>query len=65
MTNEVTIGQGNLQGYELYDLVALNENELAVVIMVGSERLKVINQLENIKEVSPQEMQGKRNYLSG
>lgn len=43
MSSEVTTGYGNLQGYELYDLVALSDQEYAVVIHVGSEKLKVID----------------------
>ena len=51
-------------GYELYDLVALNENECAVVIMVGAQRLRVINHLDKVKDIHPQELQGKRNGQS-
>jgi hypothetical protein len=35
MSNEVAAGHGNLGGYELYDCVSLNENEVAVVIQVN------------------------------
>ena len=38
-------------GYELYDLVVLSENECAVVIAVGAEKLRVINHMDIVKEV--------------
>lgn len=64
MSSEVTTGHGDLLGYELYDLVALNENECAVVIMVGAEQLRVINHMGVVKDVSPMELRGKRNTFS-
>ena len=51
MSTEVTTGQGNLQGYELYDLVALSESEMAVVVLVGAEKLRVINNTGIVKDV--------------
>lgn len=47
----MTSGQGHLQGYELYDLVALSESEMAVVVGVGAEKLKIITNADAIKEV--------------
>ena len=41
MSNEVATGYGHLNGYELYDLVAVNQSETAVVVQVGGEKLKV------------------------
>jgi transcription elongation factor SPT5 len=64
MSSEVTTGYGNLMGYELYDLVALSENECAVVIVVGTEKLRVINHMGNVRDVLPQELLGKRNTFS-
>jgi transcription elongation factor len=64
MSTEVTVGLGNLMGYELYDLVMLNENESAVVIGVGAEKLKVVNHMDIVKEIFPQEVQAKRNLQS-
>lgn len=64
MSTEVAVGYGNLMGYELYDLVFLNENESAVIISVGAEKLKVINHLNIVKDVFPQEIQSKRNVQS-
>jgi transcription elongation factor SPT5 len=64
VSNEVTTGLGSLMGYELYDLVALSDNECAVVIFVGSEKLTVKNHLDLVKDVYPQELQGKRNSQS-
>lgn len=64
MTNEVASGLGNLMGYELYDLVSLNDNESAVVINVGLEKLQVINHLEHVKYIFPQEIRQKMNILS-
>jgi len=64
MSSEVTTGYGNLQGYELYDLVALNDHDYAVVIHVGSEKLKVIDNQGNCSDLLPSELKGKRNTLS-
>ena len=43
ITNEVTVGLSSINGYELYDLVILNQNETAVVVFVGTEQLNVMN----------------------
>lgn len=59
VTSEVTTGLHNLQGYELYDLVILNANEVGVVIFVGTEHLNVITQNEVVKNVRPIEIRGK------
>jgi transcription elongation factor len=64
ITSEVSTGQGNLMGYELFDLVALNDNEIAIVLKVGSEKLFVMNHLGSTKHVLPLELQGKRNTQS-
>jgi len=42
-TTEVASALSSLQGYELYDLVVISQNESAVVTVVGSEYLTVIN----------------------
>ena len=39
-----------MHSYELYDLVALNNNEAAVVIAVGNEKLIVIDHSDDRKE---------------
>lgn len=64
MSSEVTTGYGNLFGYELYDLVGLSDNESAVIIVVGTEKLRVIDQQGNIRDVLPSELKGKRNMFS-
>jgi transcription elongation factor SPT5 len=64
MSNETSSGLANLQGYELYDLVKLSENESAVIINILIDKLRVINHLENVKEVAPQEIRGKQNIFS-
>ena len=64
MTSEVATGYGSLGGYELYDLVSLNVNETAMVINVGSERLRIINHMDLVKDVLPQELQKNRNRQS-
>lgn len=64
LSNEVATGHGNLAGYKLYDLVSLSENETAMVIVVGQERLKVINQINIVKDVQPMEVQSKQNFHS-
>eukprot|EP00599_Poterioochromonas_sp_BG-1_P011272 CAMPEP_0173156230 /NCGR_PEP_ID=MMETSP1105-20130129/14646_1 /TAXON_ID=2985 /ORGANISM="Ochromonas sp., Strain BG-1" /LENGTH=1165 /DNA_ID=CAMNT_0014072945 /DNA_START=63 /DNA_END=3557 /DNA_ORIENTATION=+ len=64
ISDEVATGLGNLMGFELYDLVKLNENESAVVINVGTEKLKVMNHLSDVKDVAPQEIRGKLNNIS-
>ncbi|RYG59387.1 hypothetical protein EON64_20280, partial [archaeon] len=64
MTSEVTTGLGNLMGYELYDLVSLSQSESAVVINVMLEKLRVINHLEQVKDISPQQILAKQNTFS-
>jgi transcription elongation factor SPT5 len=64
VSNEVTTGLGSLMGFELYDLVAINDNECAVVIFVGAEKLTVKNHMDQVKDCYPQELQGKRNSQS-
>jgi len=64
MSSEVATGYGSLGGYELYDLVSLNVNETAMIINVGSERLRIINHMDLVKEVLPQELQKNRNRQS-
>jgi transcription elongation factor len=64
ISDEVASGLGNLMGYELYDLVALNDNESGVIINVGMERLKVINHLGVVKDIVPQEIRSKLNHVS-
>ena len=44
--------------YELYDLVALHNNEAAVVVAVGTEKLAVVNLSDERKELLPPELQG-------
>ena len=64
MTNEVAVGLSNLAGYELYDLVVLNQNETAVVTYVGQANLTVINHQGNTRRVQPMDLKGKRNGQS-
>ena len=64
ISNEVSIGHGNLGGFELFDCVSLSENETAVVINVGLEKLRVINHMNTVKEVYPQDIVNKRNSQS-
>ena len=64
ISSEVATGHGYLDGYELYDLVAVNENEYAVVVLVGSERLRVVNHSDLSKDLVPPELQGKKNVQS-
>lgn len=64
ITEEVATGGGHLMGYELYDLVSINETESGVVINVGVEKLKIINNSGFIKNLSPQEINSKQNNLS-
>jgi transcription elongation factor SPT5 len=37
---EVSMGHGNLGGYEVHDLVSLSENETACIFHVGAEKLR-------------------------
>ncbi|KAJ1418641.1 hypothetical protein B484DRAFT_481589, partial [Ochromonadaceae sp. CCMP2298] len=64
MSSEVTTGYGSLGGYELYDLVALSENEFAVVTVVGTEKLRVITHRGQERDLLPSELRGNRNALS-
>jgi transcription elongation factor SPT5 len=60
VTNEVTTGLNSLAGYELYDLLILNANELGVVVFVGTEHLRVLTLNDVVKEVQPMEVKGKK-----
>lgn len=64
MSAEIATGHGDLQGFELYDLVQLNENETGVVINVGVEALRVLTHQEISKDVYPQEIRAKLNMAS-
>jgi transcription elongation factor SPT5 len=64
LSDEVASGLGSLMGFELYDLVSLSENESAVIINVGVEKLKAINHLGIVKDISPQEIRLKLNMVS-
>ena len=61
---EVSIGHGDLGGFELYDCVSLSENETAVITHVGAEKLRVINHMNVVKDVYPQDISSKRNSQS-
>jgi transcription elongation factor SPT5 len=64
VTNEVTVGLNSLEGYELYDFVTLNSNEVGVVIMVGTDQLSVLTQQDIVKNLKPMEIRGKANAAS-
>jgi transcription elongation factor SPT5 len=64
VSNEVTIGLNSLEGYELYDFVTLSANEVGVVVMVGTEKLSIVNHLGELKVVTPMEVRGKANIQS-
>ncbi len=64
VSEDVAIGAGTLAGYELYDLVSLNDQESAVVIQVTNQKLRVMNNLAVVKDVTPQEIRSKQNALS-
>eukprot|EP00605_Chrysophyceae_sp_TOSAG23-4_P002419 GSChrysophyteH1.ASY1.ANO1.2678.1 assembled CDS len=61
---EVSIGHGDLGGFELYDCVSLSENETAVITHVGAETLRVLNHMNVVKDVYPQDITSKRNAQS-
>jgi transcription elongation factor SPT5 len=63
-STEVAAVLSNLQGYELYDLVVLSQTECAVITVVGTEMLTVINHAGKVKTVTPQELRGKKNQQS-
>lgn len=50
-TDQNIIGYQTLGSYALYDLVALNGNEYAVVTMVGTEMLRIINHMGQVRDV--------------
>lgn len=64
ISNEISVGHGDLCGYELYDLVSLSVNETAMVVQVGAEHLRLLTHMDVIKDVLPQEVQRKRNQQS-
>ena len=64
ISNEISGGHGDLGGYELYDLVSLSVNETAMIVQVGSERLRLLTHMDIVKDILPQEVQRKRNQQS-
>lgn len=65
---EVASGQDKLAGYELHDLVVLSgggsANEVGVIVRVGREEFRIINNHGIVREVRPEELRGKRNTYS-
>ena len=52
MTEEVTSGLSDLSGYELYDMVAISNHEMGVVVAVGAEKLSVMTHMGIVKQVT-------------
>jgi len=67
-SSDVSTGQETLQGYELYDLVALSgggtTNEVGVITRVGREEFSVVNNHGASRDVRPEELRGKKNSTS-
>ncbi|GMI40766.1 hypothetical protein TeGR_g7436, partial [Tetraparma gracilis] len=67
-SGEVSTGKSTLHGYELYDLVALSgggtTNEVGVVTRVGREEFTTVNQNDQVRDVRPEELRGKKNSTS-
>lgn len=61
ISEEVNQGLDSLMGYELYDLVEVSTSEVAVVIRVGAETLRLLTHTGIVKELRPLELIGKRN----
>lgn len=61
VSEDVNQGLDSLMGYELYDLVEVSTSEVAVVIRVGSETLRLLTHTGIVKELRPLELMGKRN----
>lgn len=59
VTDEIALGRSSLGGFQKDDLVQLNENEVGMVIDVGLEALRILTQLENVKDIHPNEVRGK------
>jgi len=63
-TSEIAVGLDSLRGYELYDLVQLGHAEVGVVVHVGSQELKILNNNGVARNYRPEEVHGKRNFSS-
>ena len=68
VSSDVSTGQAKLDGYELFDLVAIagerNRNEVGIIVKVGREEFDVVNQAGSTIQVNPEQMRGKRNSNS-
>jgi transcription elongation factor SPT5 len=64
VSNEVAHGRSTLGGYQKDDLVQLNENEVGMIIDVGLEALRIITQLEIVKDIHPNEIRMNMNQIS-
>ena len=56
VTEEVNAGLDSLMGYEVYDLVDVTTSEVAVVVRVGTETLKLLTNAGTVKELRPLEV---------
>lgn len=61
LSTEVSHGEQELAGYELYDLVQIGATNIGVVVYLGRETLKVLTQNGTVQTVTPAELRGKRN----
>ena len=64
ISTEVARGLDSLNGFELYDLIALPGRNVGVVVHVGSETLTVLQQTGAVENFAPTAIQGKMNFNS-
>ena len=60
----MTQGLNSLMGYELYDLVAVEQNVAGVVVMVGRTELRILDNHAALRTLKPEQLRGKLNRKS-
>ena len=63
-SDEIAEGIDSLDGYKLFDLVVLPDNLRGLIVHVGRERLRILNQGGSTQELSPTDLRGSRNMES-
>ncbi len=53
-----------LNGYELFDMINFGFNKLGVIVRVTSDSFRVLDIFGIVHQLRPEELLGKRNYLS-
>ena len=63
-SSAVSQGLNSLMGYELYDLVAVEQNVAGVVVHVGRTELRILDNHAALRTIKPEQLRGKLNRKS-